>query len=135
MIVCERCNRFVRETTCPFCGARVDQPEKSARPRGHATRSVLAFGTAAATAVGFTLAACSDTMTTPDVQHPTDAGDARYDFDASVYGAHPSDAADERYSSDAGAYGQQPFDATADAGANDGSADANDDASNDATDQ
>jgi hypothetical protein len=73
LVVCPACNRHVRDETCPFCGASIERREKPARPRGHGTRAAIAFGTAA-TAVGVTLAACSDSSTT------------NY---APPYGAHP----------------------------------------------
>jgi hypothetical protein len=82
MVVCPGCNRYVRDETCPFCGASIVRVAASARPRSHGTRAALAFGTAAATAVGVTLAACSDSSTAyapPYGAHPI--GDATTGMD------------------------------------------------------
>jgi hypothetical protein len=59
LVVCEGCNRHVREDTCPFCGARVDHGRApKTRAIGHATRAMIAFGAAAATAGATSLGAC-----------------------------------------------------------------------------
>jgi hypothetical protein len=58
----------VREETCPFCGARVAR-ERAPKPRsfGHATRAVLAFGAAAATASAAPISACGgESSSSPD---------------------------------------------------------------------
>ena len=62
LVVCGGCNRHVREDTCPFCGARVDRErgDRGTTPRsiGHATRAMIAFGAAAATASAASITAC-----------------------------------------------------------------------------
>jgi hypothetical protein len=124
LVVCAACNRHVREETCAFCGAIVDRREKSARPRHHATRAALAFGTAAATAVGVTLAACSDSSTAyapPYGAHPL--GDATT---GTMDGATSPDANDSGSGPAAPGYGSAPADSGTMGVDNDASADAAD---------
>jgi hypothetical protein len=61
MLVCPACNRHVRESACPFCGAAVPEKPERARSVGHHTRAVLALGAAAS--VSAALLACSTDST------------------------------------------------------------------------
>ena len=83
MVICSGCNRHVRESVCPFCGATTHQTAP-ARSAAHGSRAALALGVA--TAVTVTLAACSSSSTS----NSTDAGPEAKDSgqDTSIVAAY-----------------------------------------------
>jgi hypothetical protein len=95
----------VREETCPFCGARVAR-ERAPKPRsfGHATRAVLAFGAAAATASAAPISACGG-------ESSSSPGDASSQEAASTSDARDHVAPDASFGNSPGvpSYGGCPF--------------------------
>ena len=103
LVVCTGCRRFVREDTCPFCGASVDIGASAARASpGNLTRGALAFGAVSALGVAAGVAVLSSCGTAKtevasdggaqnDATFTADAtADAPIGFDANVQPGAPS---------------------------------------------